>query len=74
MFIQNSAPYLLITPQDETNEALILGYLSSTILDWYARRFIEVNVNFFLINAFPLPRPPTTHRRCVTEFPVASQL
>ncbi|MDL0139891.1 hypothetical protein PNP85_10285 [Halobacterium salinarum] len=41
---------------DETDEAYLLGILSSIPLDWYSRRFIEANVNYFLINAFPIPR------------------
>ena len=31
--------------------------LSSIPLDWYARRFVEVNLNFYIINPFPIPRP-----------------
>ena len=26
-------------------------------LDWYARRYVENHVNFFVINPFPVPRP-----------------
>jgi len=26
-------------------------------LDWYARRFVEVNLNFFILNPLPIPRP-----------------
>ena len=35
----------------------MLGVLCSIPLDWYARRFVEINVNFFIINPFPIPRP-----------------
>jgi hypothetical protein len=35
----------------------LLGVLSSIPLDWYARRFVELNVNFFIFNPFPVPRP-----------------
>ena len=31
--------------------------MSSIPLDWYARRFVEINLNFFIINPFPIPRP-----------------
>jgi len=51
----NSAPYLLRvkgTPQDE---AFILATLSSMVLDWYARRFIVLNLNFHIFNGFPFP-------------------
>ena len=50
-----SSPPMFEILSFRASEALILGYLSSTILDWYARRMVEVNVNFFLINAFPIP-------------------
>jgi hypothetical protein len=44
---------------DEADEAYLLGILSSIPLDWYARRFIEMDVSYFLINAFPIPRVTT---------------
>ena len=42
---------------DKKDEAFLLGVLSSIPLDWYARRFVETNVNFFILNPFPIPRP-----------------
>ena len=42
---------------DEKDGAFLLGILSSIPLDWYARRFVETNVNFFIFNPFPIPRP-----------------
>lgn len=53
--LTNKAPYLLLSETSPRHEALVLGCLSSVILDWYARRTIELNVNFYLFNAFPLP-------------------
>jgi len=35
----------------------VLGVLSSVALDWYARCFVELHVNFHIFNAFPIPRP-----------------
>ena len=55
--IQNSAPYLLWPAGDERDQAYLLGVLSSIPLDWYARTVVEINVNFHLFNAFPIPRP-----------------
>ena len=37
-----------------------LGALIHSI-DWYARRFVEVNFNFFLFNPLPIPRPEKTN-------------
>ena len=35
----------------------MVGVLSSIPLDWYARRFVETHVNFFVSQ--PLPNPPS---------------
>lgn len=66
VFITNTAPYLLwphgeesLYPHsDEKDQAFLLGVLSSIPLDWYARRFVELHVNFFILSPFPIPRPP----------------
>ena len=57
IFLTNSAPYLLWPRGDERDQAYLLGILASIPLDWYARRYIETQVNFFLFNPFPIPRP-----------------
>ena len=56
-FLTNAAPYFLWPRGDKKNEAYALGVLNSIPLDWYARCFVEVNMNFFILNAFPVPRP-----------------
>lgn len=57
IFLTNKAPYLLWPKGEEHDQAYLLGVLSSVPLDWYARRFVEINVNFFIFNPFPIPRP-----------------
>ncbi len=57
VFITNKGPYFLWPRGDEKDEAYLLGVLCSIPLEWYARRFVEINVNFFIINPFPIPRP-----------------
>ena len=57
VFIANQAPYLLWPHGDEKDQAFLLGTLSSIPLDWYARRFVETHVNFYVFNPFPIPRP-----------------
>ena len=57
VFIGNQAPYLLWPRGDEKDQAFLLGILSSIPLDWYARRFVETHVNYFVFNPFPIPRP-----------------
>jgi hypothetical protein len=36
--------------------------LCSIPLDWYARRFVEVSLNYFILNPFPIPRPARNSR------------
>ena len=57
VFVTNKAPYFLWPRGDERDQAFFLGVLSSIPLDWYARRFVEISMNFFIINSFPIPRP-----------------
>ena len=57
VFITNKGPYLLWPRGDAHDAAYMVGVLSSLPLDWYARRFVEVNLNFFLFNPLPVPRP-----------------
>ena len=57
VFITNAAPYFLWPRGDKRDQAFLLGILCSIPFDWYARRFVEISVNFFIINPFPVPRP-----------------
>ena len=57
VFITNKGPYFLWPRGDEKDQAFLLGILTSIPLDWYARRFVELNLNFFILNPFPIPRP-----------------
>ena len=57
VFVTNAGPYFLWPRGDEMDQAFLLGVLSSIPLDWYSRRFIDWNVNFFILNPFPIPRP-----------------
>jgi hypothetical protein len=55
--LNHKAPFFLQPRGDERDESYLLGVMSSIPFDWYARRFVEVTVSFYLINAFPVPRP-----------------
>ena len=55
--LTNAAPYLLRRRGSSGDEAYLLGVLSSIPLDWYARRYVELNLNLHILNAFPIPRP-----------------
>ncbi len=58
--LTNKAPYLVWLNGDVKDQAYLLGVLCSIPLDWYARRFVEINLNFFILNPFPIPRPGRT--------------
>lgn len=49
-------PYLLRKRGESSDEAYLLGILSSTPLDWYARRYVELHLTMGLLNTFPIPR------------------
>ncbi len=53
--LTNAAPYFARISGHEKTEAYLLGVLSSIPLDWYARRYIEVNANMHILNGFPIP-------------------
>lgn len=57
VFVVHNAPYFFWPHGDERDQAFLLGVLCSIPLDWYARRFVETHVTYFVINPFPIPRP-----------------
>ena len=74
VFVTNKGPYFLWPRGDEQDQAYLLGVLSSIPLDWYARRFVELNVNFFIINPFPVPRPERDDARWQRVVALAGRL
>ena len=57
VLLVHTSPFFLLPHGDERDEAYLLGLLSSLPLDWYARRFVETHLTFFVLNPFPIPRP-----------------
>ena len=57
VFIIHLAPSFVWPRGDEKDQAFLLGILCSIPLDWYARRFVETHLTYFVLNAFPIPRP-----------------
>jgi hypothetical protein len=53
----HTAPFFVWPRGDEKDTAFLLGVLSSIPLDWYARRFVESHLSFYILNSFPIPRP-----------------
>ena len=55
VFLTNKAPYLTFVHGNARVQAACLGIMNSLPFDWQARRFIEINVNFFLLEGLCLP-------------------
>ncbi len=56
--ITNKGPQFVWSRGDERDQAFLLGVMCSIPLDWYARRWVEVNLNFHILYPFPIPNPP----------------
>jgi len=55
-FTINNAPVLVQRGGTALDLALRLGVMCSLPFDWIARRRVESHVNFFILNALPVPR------------------
>jgi hypothetical protein len=53
--LTNSAPYLAFPTGTLLIQAFVLGVMNSLPFDWQARRFVEMNVNFFILNLLCFP-------------------
>jgi hypothetical protein len=62
IFITNTAPYFVWRRGDERDQAFLLGIMSSLVLDWYARLFVEIHMNYHVLSPFPIPRPTRTSK------------
>jgi hypothetical protein len=58
VFCAHQAPYLVWPAGDAKDVAFLLAAMCSVPLDWYARRFVEIHLTYFVLNPFPIPRPP----------------
>ena len=54
--LTNKAPYLLFQGWPPLAQAAVLGVLNSLPFDWLARRYIELNVNFFILDMLCFPK------------------
>ena len=55
VFLTNTAPYLAFLGGDETAPAACLGVMNSLPFDWQARRYAEIHMNFFILEALAVP-------------------
>ena len=54
--LTNKAPYLLFQGWSALAQATVLGVMNSLSFDWLARRYVELNVNFFILDMLCFPR------------------
>lgn len=57
VFAHNKAPSLIWPGGDEADIAYLLGVMCSVPFDWIARRRVETNLNYFILNSLVVPRP-----------------
>jgi len=55
VFLTNKAPYLAFAVGDNHARAACLGIMNSLPFDWQARRFVEINLNFFILEGLTVP-------------------
>jgi hypothetical protein len=55
VIVNHKAPYLLRQRGSESDEAFLLGVLSSLPFDWYTRRYVEISMSFDHLNSMPIP-------------------
>jgi hypothetical protein len=72
--LTHGAPYLLFPRGGPQAEAILLGVLSSIPLDWLARRTVEVNLTYHILNGFPVPRTALDDVRLTRVIEIAGRL
>ena len=71
VFFANSAPYLAFIGGDSQTQATCLGIMNSLPFDWQARRFVEANFNFFILESLIVPDPPLGFRPSTGAMPIS---
>ena len=61
--LTNKAPYLVFSGWSASERSVTLGILNSLPFDWQARRYVETNMNFFILNMLCFPRWENTDWR-----------
>ncbi len=55
VLLVNTAPYLTFIPGSETAQAACLAIMNSIPFDWQARKFVEIHLNFFVLEGLAVP-------------------
>ena len=54
--LTNSAPYIVFSSWDAASQGSLLGILNSLPFDWLARRYVELHLNFYILNMLTFPQ------------------
>ena len=55
--LTNKAPYLIFNKWSVLAQASVLGIMNSLSFDWIARRYVETNLNYFILDILTFPAP-----------------
>ena len=58
--LTNKAPYLIFAEWSALAQASVLGIFNSLPFDWISRRYVETNLNYFILNMLPFPPTDNT--------------
>ena len=53
--LTNKAPYLIFAEWSALAQAYVLGVMNSLPFDWLSRRYVETNLNYFILNMLTFP-------------------
>lgn len=67
ILLTNKAPYLAFVTGNELDQAACLGMLNSLPFDWQARRYVEISMNFFLLESLVVPNLDDADYRAVAK-------
>ena len=65
--LTNAAPYLVFADWGAAAQSYVLGVLNSLPFDWLARRYVEINMNYYILNMLCFPPPGNTNWRRIGE-------
>ena len=58
--LTNKAPYLIFAGWGTIEQSNVLAILNSAAFDWISRRYVETNLNYFILNMLTFPPPEST--------------
>ncbi len=58
--LTNAVPYLIFGEWSALAQAHVLGIMNSLAFDWIARRYVQANLNYFILNMLTFPAPDNT--------------